>query len=508
MPVTRRKDLILAFVAAVFIYTVTAIFSVGYELIGEHYQIIEFARYKMGLHPEVAGDPLFTSQTQSGLQPMLAWLFLNVCQWIGCTNPFNQLAVLRLLMGLACLLAMLLSIKVLLPSIKEKSLHVYFIVLTPLIWFMPYISIRFSQETFSGCLFLAAFSLVMLRREVENRTWLHKIPLLIPGILMGLAVDSYIFTLVMLIAFLAWLMIFGEEEWKETGLIFVGVLVGQALGAAASYWLYGSFCYPPWNRAVEYYTQAHAGGVLEPLYNVFLEILMEGGHIVGIITVISIISFWIRHPKNPVTFLTLPYILTCAFLPEQEISTYFPLAFFVPYMIMYTGQDYLIIVEKYIGPRFCSITFDLQAILFILCNSIFIFLFAFKPADPDTAAIKYIHSQYRPDNVIVLYANNSNPFQSSGPNPVCKKFYIPPELEFYPVKSQEDIEAHFSRKDKLILLCVREPQLNAGFPVQDEHFVKVFESMPKEYFYLTGNNWEKEYEAMTIFQFRSCRLMF
>lgn len=508
MPVLRRTDLLLAFIASLFIYTVTAVFSVGFELIGEHYQIIEFAQYKLGLHPEIAGDALFTAQSQSGLQPLLAWLHLKACTLSGIHNPFTQLIILRLLMGFGCLLAMLLGLKVFLPSVKEQSLRVYLVVLSPLIWFMPYISVRFSQETFSGCLFMLGFAMVMLGRVVEGRSRLNKIPIIIPGILMGLAVDSYVFVFFMFVAFLAWLLLYGEEEWRKMLTLVLGALLGQAIGLAASYWLYGELCYPPWNRMVEYYTLASSGSVIRPFYEVFLEILTEGGYIVGVITVICIFNFWIRHPKNPVTFLTLPYIIACAFLPEQEISTYFPLTFFVPYMIMYTGQDYLIVTEKYIGPKFSIKTFNLQAILFIICNSVFIFLFAFKPADPDTAAIKFIDSQYRADNLIVLYANSSNPYQTSGAQPLCKKFYIPQKLEIYPVKNQEDIEAHFSRKDKLILLCIRKPQLNAGFPVQREHFVKVFESMPKEYFFLTGNQWEKEYEAISIYQFRSCRVMF
>lgn len=508
MAAIHRKDYIYAYLTAVFIYTVTAVFSVGYEQASEHFHIIEFALFKMGINQPAELDGLFTAHIQSGFQPFLAYLSLNAFQFLGIQNPFTQIAIIRIFMGLFCLAASLLGVKALLPSIKEETLHIPLIILTPLLWFLPFISVRFSPETLSGSLFLLAFSLVLFRRNPLSSSFIYKIPWVIPGVIMGLAADSFSLTAIVVLSFVLWLVFYGKEKGAHIALLITGIAAGLAIGTAASYWLYGDVCFPFLNNFTHLLYSPVPERSITPWYYWLLEIFMSSGFIVGIVVLLCLFSFWIWHIKNPVTWITMPFLAFCVFLPDVKICTLFPLAFYIPYIIVYSAQDLLIFTEKYLGPRISSFGFHTITILFLLANSLFVFLFTFKPADPDTATIRFVDQQYNAEDIIFLYADNSNPYETREPEKVRKKFYWPGNLEMFHLSQPGEVEAFYSRRDKMILLCVRKSALDAGFKADPEKFTKVFESLPTEYFMLTSNYWEKDYEALVIYQYHNCKLVY
>lgn len=504
---SRNKDFFYSYLGAIFIYLVTAVFSVGYEHPNEHFRIIEFAMLKMGA-PESPGlYDIYATQVQTGFQPFLAFIFLKLFLAVGIHNPFTQMILIRAFMGTLCLVASALGLKVFLPLLKDEILKLPLILLTPLLWCMPFISVRFSAETLSGCLFLMGFALVMLRRNPHGTSYVYKVPWILAGLCFGLSFEVSFLTGTALIMFLLWLLFPGREKTANLLLLLAGILMGIGCGMLATRWLYGEWTFPLMNY-LRSLTAFHPLGSTPPWYYWLLEIMMSGGFIVGLVILMSALSFWIRHPKNPVTWITLPYLLACLLLPEILIYTLFPVTFFIPYMIMATGQDFLIVTEKHIGPRFSAISFNAIAVMFVLANSIYISLFTFKAVDPDTHTINFIEEQYDTGDIILLYADQSNPYETVNPPVLTKTFYLPKNLEMYRVSNPENVKAYYSRRDKMILLCVRKAQADRGFFVDPEKFRKIHESLPKVYFEFTGNYWEKDYESLVIYQYNNCKLIY
>src|SRR4030081_2873895 len=92
-------------IIAIVVYLVTAFYSEGYHHPDEHYQIIEFANYKLGKQ-SAAGLPWeFQAGIRSAIQPTLCYLLFRLFNSMGMTNPYELATVLRMLTALLSLAA-------------------------------------------------------------------------------------------------------------------------------------------------------------------------------------------------------------------------------------------------------------------------------------------------------------------------------------------------------------------------------------------------------------------
>ncbi len=91
-----KIGLLLTIIIAV--YGLTAFHSSGFYYPDEHYQIIEFARWKMGTAIPDAVPWELRSEIRPSLQPILTILLLRAMELFGIDNPFRQVFVLRCVM--------------------------------------------------------------------------------------------------------------------------------------------------------------------------------------------------------------------------------------------------------------------------------------------------------------------------------------------------------------------------------------------------------------------------
>ena len=156
-------------VIAIIWYILTAWFSSGYIHLDEQYQIIEFAGYWNGWNQANELTWEFDSQIRSSIQPFLGASIFRFCEWINVTNPFHQAFVLRLLTVVFSLFSIQFFIKSCRFLVSQK-LWKTFVLLSYFIWFLPYINVRFSSETWSGLFLLLAIGL-LIRNSNSYAPW-------------------------------------------------------------------------------------------------------------------------------------------------------------------------------------------------------------------------------------------------------------------------------------------------------------------------------------------------
>ena len=87
------------FLTALALYIVAAWFNKGFWP-DEHYSIIEFAAYKMGIVTTEEMDWIFGSRIRSAFQPFIAFYVIRLLQAISIEDPYIQAFALRLLTAL------------------------------------------------------------------------------------------------------------------------------------------------------------------------------------------------------------------------------------------------------------------------------------------------------------------------------------------------------------------------------------------------------------------------
>lgn len=163
MPSSRPPRFL--FLIGMALYALTAWRSEGYHHPDEHFQILEFANYRLGRTP-VDGLPWeFEAQIRPGLQPMLAFGAIRLCEAAGISSPFDQAFLLRLLSGWLCLWLFFLWAKYI--ASEHPNSGIWLRLAAVLSWFVPYLSVRFSSENWAGLSF--GFGLLLLLTAEKGR---------------------------------------------------------------------------------------------------------------------------------------------------------------------------------------------------------------------------------------------------------------------------------------------------------------------------------------------------
>jgi hypothetical protein len=501
---SHNKDILMAWLTAMFVYLVTAIFSVGYHHFTEYVNVIDVVLDRFRSDTQSAEILSDAEGRIPGLQPMLSYAALSFLNKLGVTGPFEQMLLLRIFMGFFCLAVFYLLLREFLSEIFEERLIQPMIYLTPLLWFSPYICVRFSQDVFSAALFFLGMSLILIRRADQKRSFLTKVPTVLMGLALGLAFSVKYLTGIMIVGALLWLIIYGKLKLKTWLWLIAGLLLGCGAGILADRWLYGYWTWSLLPSVTLFFSDMDAGY----WWQWFTEIFFNGGFIVGLCVLFCMFYFWVRNLKHWVSWISIPLFLVSILFPASELYHLFPLVFVITFMMIHSTQDLIAGARKKMREQarralYYSITF-----VFLVANCAFLCLFAFKDADPDTGTIYFIEKQYRSREVILLYADQSNPFEYPGLQQRKKMFYIPEGLEMYHVSKPDEVKAFLQRRDKMVMLCVRKKTLDAGFSIDRRQWVRVYESLPDIYFSVTADFWEPEADKLEIWQPKTCRLLF
>ena len=141
--------------AVIATHLIAAWFNAGYLNTDEHYQIIEFAQYKLGYQSAAALAWEFPAHMRPALQPWLATIAIRVNHLLGVTSPFVIAFSLRLV---SSLLAIAVSFELCfrcLGSVSSQWARKAGLFLAFFLWIVPTVHGRFSSENWGG-IWLAA----------------------------------------------------------------------------------------------------------------------------------------------------------------------------------------------------------------------------------------------------------------------------------------------------------------------------------------------------------------
>ncbi|PQJ77893.1 hypothetical protein [Polaribacter porphyrae] len=151
------------------VFIITAFFSVGHIQSDEYFQIMEFAQYKLG---QINASELpweFNERMRPSLQPWLAYLFIKIFHFIGLENPFYIATIFRLLSAiLMWSIFTRLNDYIVNKYFKESKWQNIFYASILLLWFVPFISVRFSSENYAALFLLLSLLTLTKTRSYGN----------------------------------------------------------------------------------------------------------------------------------------------------------------------------------------------------------------------------------------------------------------------------------------------------------------------------------------------------
>jgi phosphatidylinositol glycan class B len=228
--------------------------------------------------------------------------------------------VLRLATGLFSVAALAVFARAVLDTIEGEAAKRAFVRYLPFFGFLPYLFVRTSSETLSAALF--ALGLAVLLRGKSVRL------LAVSGLLCGLAFEARYQTGMLGLGLFAWLAIVARVRISGLLAFAGGGVAALGIGALADRWGYGAWVFPPWNYFQVNIVQGVAASQFgrEPVFAYFYLLPAQLFFAITLVLMAGMIAMWLRNPRHPLTWATLPFVLLHVAVAHKEARFLFPLA--------------------------------------------------------------------------------------------------------------------------------------------------------------------------------------
>jgi phosphatidylinositol glycan class B len=481
------------FLIACAVYLFTAYNSIGFYHADEHYQILEFANMKLGDSPANELPWEYNAQIRPVAQVSFAMVTISFLKLISITNPYTQVFVLRCITAFLMLLIISFFIKKTRHFFKDPKKEKIYITLSYFLWFLPFLSVRFSSEIWSGMFFLLMITLYLEKDEIKRNVFLI-------GIIAGLSFLFRFQIVFALFGFFIW-AIFIKKESKDFFLkslaSFILVIV---LGFLLDSWFYEDFVFTPFNYFYENIVNNKSENYgVSPWYYYLEKVIRTPTLIVGIPLFISLILFFIKNPKNMFTWILVSFIVFHSLIGHKEERFMFPMIYFLPLILS-------LIYSKYIHDRKPKRVIHGSMILFFLFNFFLAFLMGTKGTDRGRLVIaKHVYDNYKGKEIDLIHTKEAYLFHDPSGS-LTMNFYNQKNLNILEVENICEISRLLkdSQKEKLVVIQFGDLKSNTCLNIENATFLKESLPLKKEWLIEINNkgaNFSKFDKMLLLYKF-------
>lgn len=366
---------------------ITAYFSTGFHHWDEHFQILEFAGYKLGITPVQDLPWEFAARIRPALQPFMVVIVHHLFALFGSSDPFAITFFLRLLSAALSFTAIMLMLRTFLPGITNERLRYVFVVLSFFLWFAVYSAVRFSSENWSGDLFVIGFALLMRDRDRNTlRTFL------IAGMIFGLAFTIRSQVLLLIVGLLAWLLFIRKERIGKLALLIAGMHFTVGIGMLIDRWFYGEWTFTVWNYFVVNMLEGKAAAFsTEPWYTYITESFVRLVPPFSLVFIVAPLILFFFDRRNVLTWVLLPFVLVHSLIAHKELRFLFPMVGLLPLAIIQASE---LVRARWRPTLLEGRAGRIFAKAFMVVDIALLAVMMFKPADAQISLYKTIYDDY------------------------------------------------------------------------------------------------------------------
>jgi phosphatidylinositol glycan class B len=389
------------------IHLVCALQSGGWYALDEHFQTLEFAGLKLGINSPADLSWEFHQRIRPALQPAVAYAVTRSCQALGHPDPFLPALLLRMLSGLLGVASLYLLYLALEKRLESTASRAWFAAISCLLWFLPYVHVRFSSEAWSGSLFWAGAAMVMLLRKEGRKTPAPGGWWWVAGLLLGFAFVARMQSGLLVLPVLIWIGLRRPYAFKALGFALAGVATAVCLGFWLDHWLYGEWTVSAWN----YFRVNLLEGVAthfgrEPWWFYMARVAERATYPIGLVMLFLGGVFVATRPRDLVTWIVVPFLLVHTLVSHKEMRFLFPLVSIVPFLLV-AGAEGMESWRRRPGlARFGKV---LLALL-VSWNVLLLVIACLKPAEPVYNLYRFIYRHYG-DRQVILFYDAENPYE-------------------------------------------------------------------------------------------------
>lgn len=474
------------FLFGLLVQIIAAWFSVGYNHSDEHFQVLEFCNYKLGLSPAAALPWEFGAQCRPALQPFIAYCVCKLLMLPGMYNPFWAAFLLRLGMGALTWVVTCRIVSLMLPTFATEKGRRVFTWCSFLLWFVPYVGVRFSAENCAGVLFFLAISLLLNVNEYVSVK--RGMRLLFAGLLLGF---TLFLRLQMAFAFLGlglWLILYSKWRISDWLLIIVAGMAAIGMGVLTDHWLYGDWVFTPYNYYYVNIVQHKAANFgTSPWWEYFILFIDYAVPPISIILLpLFLYGVW-KKPRHLFTWTSVAFIAGHCLIAHKEMRFLLPMSMAFIYLVC-SAVDVL-------SARYdCKKGFRSALSLVAGLNIVLLAIKILTPAHEAVNYFKFVYN-YAQKQPTTLISYKNSPYSPIG---LEMNFYKPASLQTFVANNTEDITGVLSQsKNRSVLFLNPEiHQLPLITPFAKENIYCILPDWPV----ININDWESRSYIWSIYK--------
>jgi 4-amino-4-deoxy-L-arabinose transferase-like glycosyltransferase len=412
--------------------------SFGFHQGDEHFQLLEFAAWKLGLMAQEDLTWEFAERMRPATQPAIVYAIYKVWAVFGEVNPYHFAFLLRLLSAGGFLL---LAVKVWerygsrMPTARLTKWLALGLLFT---WCSVYSGIRFSGENWAGMALAAGFLLYPVGKLTgDHRIFStgregNNIAAFGAGLLFGLAFLFRYQVAIMVVGFGAWLLFIRRDNWKRIVLVVLGGLVALAVGTLLDGWFYGEWVIAPWHYVRSNLIEGKAATFgSAPWWDYFRMVFERGVPPLGLLYIVAPLWFAWRYRRDPITWMMVPFLLVHFVLSRKDARFLFPLLPYLPVMIM-AGA---VALRQHYGDGFFDRKWISRGVkLFWGINLAILLTVLVRPMISEVKVNKYVYDNYI--EPVTLFADNKHIYTYA--NLTMHFYQRPGKVTIYHTETREE----------------------------------------------------------------------
>ncbi|HTN38834.1 MAG TPA: hypothetical protein VL053_17255 [Arachidicoccus sp.] len=441
-----RSDLLLCLIA-ILIYVTAAINLVGYFHPDEHYQILEFANYKLGKIDASQMPWEFNYEMRSSFQPWIAFWVTKLFNYLHIFNSYSIALALRLITAALSLFAIIRFNNVVLLEIDSKF-RIFYKWTSFFLWFIPCLSVRFSSEVWSALLFLLALSYVLPDKKRGYGC------LFAGGVFFGLSYLCRFQAAIMITGLILWLLVIGKRSKRKIILIIATTFVVMVFGVYIDYLYYGDWTLSAWNyfnMNIIYDKASNFGSI--SIYQFFRSAVIGMIFPLGLLVLYCFIVLILKMPRLFVVWCTVPLVVVHLLISHKEVRFLFPIIYFIPFIIVKSINLLVSGTSKANFKNWQKVIIRGVFSTLIAGNIICLVVAIFSPPlNGRLVLAKYIYDNYRNTRIKLFAKKRSNPVNPY--SSLTQSFYDIGKVDYSQLNNYDTLPliATFHDSEKLLVI--------------------------------------------------------
>jgi GPI mannosyltransferase 3 len=416
--------------AALVLHVATAWLHGGFLNADEHYQILEFAWWRLGHAPASDLAWEFAARIRPAIQPAIAAGVIHGFELAGAFNPFVAAFVLRLasaLLGLWVTVALCARV---VPALTRDWLKPLAFAASLFLWVAPALHSRFSAENWGGIWLFAAVCLVLDSIDAWPASRPRSVALAAAaGVAAGVAFYCRFQVGFALAGLGAW-MLARRLPFRLVLAVAAAGLAMIGLNVCVDRWFYGDWLFTPLNYFHVNVVQGRAStfGVSPPWATLVPFLVVLGPPVSLAFVAIAFAGCWFAR-RHPLVWVIVPFVAAHAMVPHKEARFMIPVLYgLVPLLAVSVDSLPARLLDP-LGRWISRPTGRAGVSLIAAANAVALGVLTIVPINERAALLQWLWEESR-SAPITLYSAARAPYDDLLP----LNYYRPPGVRVVPLE--------------------------------------------------------------------------